>query len=363
MQKFKNLTCLNVSPVRVLDGENIFGKDLLDKYKSVFGTRPILIAKKDVLDKFHNEILSVFSSELIIEFFGECSLDETDRIKDLVQKKNGTSVVGFGGGKALDTAKIVGHDLHLPIITIPTSAATGAASSALSAVYTNAGASRGYIVFDKSADLVVLDYNLILDSPREYLVFGIADSIAKYYESFAYTNGKSDNIFTQIALNLSKNIKDYLLEFSQQALLDFTSKNLTEELKNVIKINVVLAPMVGGLGGEGCRACLSHAVNNSFTQLPSMHKFLHGEVVGFGNLMQLFLETRKEAKSELTELLKFYSQIGLMQNFEYFNVKLTADDKEIFLKHIFSEKETLKNMPRKILRDELVECLKKFWVF
>lgn len=365
MQLFKNLNFLKISPTRIVDGEKIFNQNLLDTYKNVFGKNPILIVKKDVLDKFYSEISAVFADEAIIEFLGECSLSETTRLKNIIQQKKVTSVIGCGGGKVLDTAKIVGCDLQLPIITIPTSATTGAAASALSAIYSNEGVSCGYIVFDKSADLVVLDYSLILDCPREYLVFGIADSIAKYYESFAHSNGKSDNVFTQTALNFSKQIKEYLLGFSQSALIDFDNKNLTEKLKNIIKINIVLAPMVGGLGGEGCRACASHAVNNALTQIPSMRagNFLHGEVVGFGNLIQLSLDERPKSKEELAELLKFYKTIGLMQNFDYFGVKLTAADKEIFLNYILSEKETLRNMPSKIEREELIECLKKFLVF
>lgn len=363
MQMFKDL---NISSARIVDGEKIFTKGLFEKYKNVFGENPCLIVKKDVLDKFYSKIISVFLCEQILEFFGECNLDEIDRLKCQVNAKNFSSIVGIGGGKVLDTAKVVGYELDLPIITVPTSAATGAAASALSAVYTNEGASRGYVVFDKSADLVVMDYDLLLDCPKEYLIFGIADSLAKYYESFAYTNGKSINIFTQTALNLSKAIKDYLLEFSEKAIASFDKKDLTDELKNIFKINIVLAPMVGGLGGEGCRACVSHAVNNSFTQIPSMQKFLHGEVVGFGNLIQLELDERKDSKSELVELLQFYKKIGLMQDFDYFKnfgVKLTETEKENFLKYILSEKETLRNMPRKISREELVECLEKFKVF
>jgi glycerol dehydrogenase len=354
---------LNISPVKILDGKKIFNKNLFISQEHIFGKNPILIAKKNVLDKFYSEISSLFERESIVEFFGECSLDEISRLKKIVEQKNATSVIGFGGGKAIDTAKIVGYDLKLPIITIPTSSATGASSSALSAVYTNDGASIGYNVFDKSPDLVIMDYSLILNAPKQFLVFGIADSIAKYYESFAYTHGKSTNIFTQTALNLSKDIKDYLFNFSEKALLDFDNQELTDELKNIIKINIILAPMVGGLGGEGCRACVSHAVNNSFTQIESMRKFLHGEIVGFGNLIQLFLDERAEAKEELAELLKFHNSIGLMQNFDYFDVKLSDDEIKVFLDYLLSEKETLRNMPNKVSKEKIIDCLKKFKVF
>lgn len=50
------------------------------------------------------------------------------------------AVVGIGGGKVLDAAKLVAERAQVPVVTIPTSAATCAAWTALSNVYDDTGA-------------------------------------------------------------------------------------------------------------------------------------------------------------------------------------------------------------------------------
>ena len=51
--------------------------------------------------------------------------------------------------------------------------------------------------------------------------------------------------------------------------------------------------LVGGIGGEKCRTAAAHAIHNAITQIITPNKFLHGEIVGVGLLLQLRLEEMK----------------------------------------------------------------------
>ncbi|MDR0675865.1 MAG: iron-containing alcohol dehydrogenase [Elusimicrobiota bacterium] len=361
----KNFDFLTIAPSRVIADINLFQRNLLEKYKFVFGNNPVLIVRDDVLSKFNDKITKVFNNkDSIIQCNEECSQKEISRIVEIIKTKNISSIVGMGGGKAIDIAKAVANFVNLAIITIPTSSATGACSSALSTIYTEDGNidKDRDIIFTASPNFVFIDYDLILDEPRKFVIFGITDSLAKYYESFAFTNGKSNDIFTQTALNLAENIKKTIFQIHEKAISDFDNKILSDELKHIFKINLVLAPLIGGLGGEGCRVCISHAVNNSLTQIKKIRqkKFMHGEQVAFGNLLQLYLDKRVNAKQELKELLNLYKKLGLMKDFDYFRVKLDQNDIDVFMNHIYSDSESLKNMPRAISKQELLECMKHF---
>ena len=63
--------------------------------------------------------------------------------------------------------------------------------------------------------------------------------------------------------------------------------------RNTIEACGLTAGLVGGIGGEKCRTAAAHAIHNSITQIITPNKFLHGEIVGVGLLLQLRLEEMK----------------------------------------------------------------------
>ena len=58
--------------------------------------------------------------------------------------------------------------------------------------------------------------------------------------------------------------------------------------KNYLKVGT--SGLIGGIGGAKCRTAAAHAIHNGLTQLDFSNKALHGEIVGFGILVQLHLE-------------------------------------------------------------------------
>jgi glycerol dehydrogenase len=58
----------------------------------------------------------------------------------------------------------------------------------------------------------------------------------------------------------------------------------------VVDATVLLAGVIGGLGGANCRTVAAHAIHNGLTHIPACHHVLHGEKVAYGILAQLRLE-------------------------------------------------------------------------
>jgi glycerol dehydrogenase len=220
-------------------------------------------------------------------------------------------IIGIGGGKALDTAKLVAHQLTLPIVTIPTSGATCAAWTALSNVYSETGAFLYDVALSRCPDLLILDYNLVQTAPPSTLIAGIGDAIAKWYEA-SVSSGHLQQTLIIAAVQQARILRDILLQKSAAAL-QFPGGEVWQE---VVDATVLLAGVIGGLGGAQCRTVAAHAVHNGLTHI-SGHGSIHGEKVAYGILVQLRLEEMIQgnqlAASARQQLLKFYAEIGLPQ--------------------------------------------------
>ncbi|HIK15105.1 MAG TPA: iron-containing alcohol dehydrogenase, partial [Leptolyngbyaceae cyanobacterium M33_DOE_097] len=83
----------------------------------------------------------------------------------------------------------------------------------------------------------------------------------------------------------------------------------------VVDATVLMAGVIGGLGGAQCRTVAAHAIHNGLTHIPACHGTLHGEKVAYGILVQLRLEEMLQgsqlAATARHQLLQFYDAIGL----------------------------------------------------
>ncbi len=218
-------------------------------------------------------------------------------------------IVGVGGGKVMDAAKLLGYRRGLPVLTVPTAAATCAAWTALSNVYTPDGRWRYGVPLPTGPAEVVVDYAVLAQAPVRLLASGIADTLAKWIESSASVDPAQADAMTLAALQMARFLYDRLLSIGPEAVRQAREGRLGPELMQAIDLNVQLAGTVGGLGGARCRSVAAHAVCNGLTQVETRRASWHGEKVGFGILVQLILQGRPWP--EIQDLLAFYRAIGL----------------------------------------------------
>jgi glycerol dehydrogenase len=212
------------------------------------------------------------------------------------------------------------------VVTIPTSAATCAAWTALSNVYSDQGAFEYDVSLSQCPDLLILDYGLVRTAPVRTLIAGIGDALAKWYEA-SISSGQSQDTLTIAAVQQARVLRDILLQKSASAVAEPGS----EVWQQVVDATVLLAGVIGGLGGAQCRTVAAHAVHNGLTHLPPTRSSLHGEKVAYGILVQLRLEEMLQgshlAAVARHQLLAFYQEIGLpttLKNLALEQVSLSA---------------------------------------
>lgn len=306
---------LAIAPAQVLRGAGILTQ--AGEAIARLGRRPLVVSGDQTLAVVQAQLQ--IAAELqgltmtYASYGADCSESGLVALREAIAAHAADVVIGVGGGKALDAAKLLAYQTDLPIVTVPTSAATCAAWTALSNVYSDQGAFLYDVALSTCPELLILDYDLIQTAPQRTLVAGIGDAIAKWYEA-SVSSGHSDQTLIIAAVQQARVLRDLLLQKSVAALQAPGS----DVWREVVDASVLMAGVIGGLGGAQCRTVAAHAVHNGLTHLLQSHGTLHGEKVAYGILVQLRLEEMVQgsllAATARQQLLKFYSEIGLPQN-------------------------------------------------
>jgi glycerol dehydrogenase-like iron-containing ADH family enzyme len=310
-QTSNSLSFLAVAPAKVIRGSQVLATAVDDIVR--LGKRPLMIGGKQTITNVDGLLKPILDAQTLsvrcTYYSPDCSEASLDCLRSEANKHSADVIIGVGGGKALDTAKLIAYQLNLPIVTIPTSAATCAAWTALSNVYSDEGAFLYDVGLARCPDLLVLDYDLVQTAPTRTLVAGIGDAIAKWYEA-SVSSGHSEQTLIIAAVQQARVLRDILFQKSSKAIIEPGS----EAWREVVDASVLLAGVIGGLGGAQCRTVAAHAVHNGLTHIGGHHS-IHGEKVAFGILVQLRLEEMVQgnqlAAASRQQLLKFYAEIGL----------------------------------------------------
>jgi glycerol dehydrogenase-like iron-containing ADH family enzyme len=301
---------LMVAPARVVRGQQALVESI--EYIRHLGQRLLIVGGEHSLALKQLQVLFDRSDLEIAtaNYTPDCCERSLDRLTESVTQHQADLIMGVGGGKCLDTAKLLAYRCKLPVVTIPTSGATCAAWTALSNIYSDAGAFVSDVSLPKCPDLLVLDYGIVATAPQRMLVAGIGDAIAKWYEA-SVSSGHSSQTLLIAAVQQARVLRDILFQKSASALAQPGGADWQE----VVDATVLLAGVIGGLGGAQCRTVAAHAVHNGLTHLPGSHHALHGEKVAYGILVQLRLEEMLQgnqlAATARQQLLDFYTDIGL----------------------------------------------------
>ena len=288
-----------------------------------------------------------------VPFSGECCQEEIERVSDLVRNVSADVLIGVGGGKTLDTMKAVASELGLSLIIVPTSASTDAPTSAMSVLYTKDGTYIKNIRHKKNAVLVLMDTEIISKAPIRLFISGMGDALATYFEAMANDASDSTNYIgkgyrrCKAAMAIAKACFEILMEDGIKAKLALERNICSEAVENVIEANTLMS----GLGFENTGCACAHGIHAGLTELPSTHKFFHGEKVAFGVLCQMMLEN---TCSELFEkVMDFMVNIGLPVTLKQLDVENNPENVRVIAHFTAIENKLIKSEPMAI-NEEIV---------
>ena len=316
---------------------DFFTQEQLSRAVWIYGERAIDGARPFLPESFH----APGAKHLL--FKGHCS--ERDVIHLVNESGSDASVViGVGGGAVLDTVKAVARRLGVPFVGIPTIAATCAAWTPLSVWYNDAGQALHFEIFDDANFLVLVEPQIILNAPAEYLLAGIGDTLAKWYEAVVLAPQPENLPLTvRLGINGALAIRDVLLEHSEEALADQQRGEQTQVFRDVVDAIIAGGGMVGGLGERYTRVAAAHAVQNGLTVLPQTEKYLHGTKVAYGILVQSALLGQDDV---LAQLVTAYQRFNLPTTLRALEVDIhNRDELDRVIAHTLRPVESIHYLP------------------
>ena len=308
---------------------------------------------------YHDDIVASFEHDGIpyelMEFGGECSMEEIDRHR--AHLGGSDAVIGIGGGKTLDTAKAVAHFAHLPVMIVPTAASSDAPCSRLSVLYTPEGVFDRYLPLPANPNVVLMDTDVIAKAPVRFLVSGLGDAFATYYEAAACVQSNAVTMTgghaTMAAFALARLCRDTLLEDGVKAVAAVKAGVRTAALEKIIEANTLLS----GLGFESSGLAAAHAIHDGMTALEGTHSMLHGEKVAFGTLAQLVLEDRP--LEETRQVYDFFRSVGLPTSLEQIGIGQASEEDLLQVgEHACGPDETMGNMPFEVTPADVAHALR-----
>lgn len=345
-------------------GKYIQGCGLLAEagdYIKALGKRPIFVWGEHTRNAVHGTVLPSISSSGLeafeIAFNGECTKKEAQRVMSEVVKNKADVIVGFGGGKAIDTAKAAAAYSKLPLVIIPTIASNDAPTSACTVWYNDDGECTGFDLWQSNPDVILVDTGIIAKAPARFFVAGMGDALATWPEANeawkSHAVSCAGGVPTMTAMAMAKLCFDTIMEYGLEAKKAAEAYRVTDAFEKVVEANVLLS----GVGWESGGLACAHAIANALPLFHETHGYLHGEKVAFGLVCQLCLG-KDMSENEICRIVDFMVAVGLPVTFEDLNMaKVSADRIKEFSKLTTAKGSFVHNHPFTVTAEMVADAM------
>ncbi|MHB1867901.1 MAG: NAD(P)-dependent glycerol-1-phosphate dehydrogenase [Nitrososphaerales archaeon] len=212
------------------------------------------------------------------EVIGPSTFQEVERVSRLVQNVRANFLIGVGGGKSIDIAKLASFNSKIPFVSIPTSASHDGISSPFASVK---GSDRPYSIVAKPPIAIVADLEVIARAPFKLMISGCGDLVSKLtaVRDWELSHIKTGEYYGRYSGSLALLSANLIIEDANL----ISSKN--KESVRVVVEALISSGVAAGIAGSsrpcsGSEHLFSHAMD-----IVAPGKGLHGEKCGIGTIM------------------------------------------------------------------------------
>ncbi|HEY7228171.1 MAG TPA: sn-glycerol-1-phosphate dehydrogenase [Nitrososphaeraceae archaeon] len=195
----------------------------------------------------------------------------------IIKKEQPDFIIGLGGGRSVDVAKMISFNLNIPFISVPTSASHDGISSPFVSIR---GRDKPYSLKAHAPIGVIADTKLISEAPYRLQASGCGDLIGKMtaVKDWELARDNTNEYFGSYAANLANMSAKIIIENSNKLGDRAHIRTIVEAL-----ISAGVASCIAG----SSRPCSGseHLFSHALEYVSNGKCGLHGERVGIGTII------------------------------------------------------------------------------
>lgn len=265
-------------PRRIIIGERIIN-NIEEFLFSLINTKKIsIISGINVKKLIKKKIIKAFSSGIKYSWHIAQNNDfqSIAKLQNVIHSENSGIIVGIGGGRSVDIAKMIAFKLSKPLISIP----TAASHDGIASPFVSIRGDKPYSIITSTPLGIFVDIDIIKKAPKRLLASGCGDLIANKIavKDWELGRDKMKEYFGEYAANLASMSSKILIENSKY----FAKKGPNARIIVEALISAGVASCIAGSSRpcSGSEHLFSHALD---IIAPGIG--LHGEKCGLGSIM------------------------------------------------------------------------------
>ena len=242
------------------------------------------------------------------------------------------TIVGIGGGMAIDVAKYISWKLDKRLVSIPTILSVDAFTTPAAGIRNNHDVQY---LGTATPDPLIIDYNILRTAPKELNIAGIGDLFSIHTASFDWTyansKGKSEYPYSDLAIDGGKKILEFIYN-NIGNIRENNNNGLRAIVEAYISLNTICLPLDHFRIEEGSEHYLFYELEERLKR-----PFIHGNIIGLG--IYLLSRLQNNDPKLITEIM---NDSGLVYHPFSMNIKKNdLIDSLLNLKNFVKSKDTL----------------------
>ncbi len=246
-----------------------------------------------------------------IKFVWHIAKDNQIRTLNQIQKevKNDDSdiIAGIGGGRSVDSAKMVSFNLDIPFVSVP----TAASHDGMASPFVSVKSDKPHSIVATAPLGVFVDIDVIKKAPARLLASGCGDLIANIIavKDWQLGHEKTGEYYGMYSADLAM--------MSAKILMDNSSKYSKKGLDARVIVEALISAGVASCIAGSSRPCsgAEHLFSHALDKI-APGKGLHGEKCGIGSIMMAKLQGQNWKK-----IIKTLKEVGAPTTAKQIGVK------------------------------------------
>ena len=237
---------------------------------------------RQALGKHISDLLHQAGYEPQILVSTASKLEEVDRAETLAREAQAGFLIGAGGGRSIDIAKLASLHLDLPFLSVPSAASHDGICSAQASLTVNGERAS---IPARAPLAIVADCEIIAGAPARLLAAGCGDIISNYTAllDWQLASRLKGEEFSEYASALSGMTARMIVERSGD-IRPGSEESARIVIKALISSGVAMSIAGSSRPASGSEHKFAHAINKI-----APNRALHGELCGLGTIMMMYM--------------------------------------------------------------------------